>query len=79
MWLVVRVSLPGWLPGVERSNHDSFAREGYPAVMVTDTGKSRNKDMRTRFDTFTRLNYEDMARVVSSLKRVIENLARVGA
>ena len=72
-------ALPSWFPGVQESDHNSFASQGYPAVLVTDTGRNRYRDIRTNFDTFTRLDYERMARVIFGLKKVIENLGRVGA
>jgi Zn-dependent M28 family amino/carboxypeptidase len=76
---LVAGSLPGWFPGVLNSNHESFAREGYPAVVITDTGKYRYSDIRTNFDTMARIDFERMARVVSGIGRVIVSLSRIGA
>ena len=61
------------------SDHEAFAREGYPTVLITDTGRYRYSDIRTNFDTMARIDFEHMARVVSGIGRVIVSLTRVGA
>ena len=39
---------PSWVPGVDWSDHSSFRRLGFPAVMVTDTAFLRNPRYHTR-------------------------------
>lgn len=65
---------PGYLPGIFWSDHWSFWREGYRALMVTDTAPFRYPYYHTAQDTADRVDYERTARVVTGLNRVIEGL-----
>jgi Zn-dependent M28 family amino/carboxypeptidase len=60
-----------WIPGVAWSDHWSFWKEGYPAVMVTDTAHNRYPFYHTGSDTPDRVRYDCLARVVSGLRPVI--------
>ena len=55
------------IPGVAWSDHLSFWRAGYPAIMVTDTAFYRSVAYHTADDTPEKLNYPAMARVVDGL------------
>jgi len=68
-------ALPGFLPLVSSSDHRSFWREDYPAVMITDTGPLRNKRYHTGRDLPDKLNYDCMADLVFGLASVIARLA----
>lgn len=56
-----------FVPGVAWSDHLSFWRQGYPAMMVTDTAFYRNAAYHSAADTPEKLNYPAMARVVEGL------------
>lgn len=64
------------VPGVELSDHASFWRAGFPAVLVSDTGPFRNLRYHGDSETWDALDFETMARVVSGILRVVE--AEVG-
>jgi len=66
---------PAFVPGVAWSDHLSFWRAGYPAVMVTDTAFYRNPNYHCASDTPDRLRYPEMARVVEGLAAAIATLA----
>jgi hypothetical protein len=66
---------PGWMRGVLWSDHWSFWKEGYPAIMVTDTAFFRYAYYHTKQDTPEQVDYERLARVVAGLARVTEDLA----
>lgn len=68
-------ALPMAVPRVGSSDHWSFWKQGYPAVMVTDTAKYRNKNYHKETDTPRTLNYEKMAEVVRGVEGVIAGLA----
>jgi Zn-dependent M28 family amino/carboxypeptidase len=68
-------ALWGWIPGVGWSDHWAFWREGYPAIMVTDTALFRYPHYHTAEDTPDKVNYERLARVVSGLQQVINTIA----
>jgi len=69
-------ALWGWLPGVGWSDHWAFWKEGFPAVMVTDTALFRDPAYHTPNDTPKNIHYEHFARVVSGLQRVIAEFAQ---
>lgn len=66
---------PAWVPGVWWSDHWSFWREGYPAIMITDTAPYRYPFYHTPQDTPDRLDYDRMARVVHGLTHVVRAIA----
>lgn len=66
---------PSWLPGMGETDSQSFADEGFPSVLVTDTGSLRSEFHGTLSDTFDRLDYDRMARATAALTRVIATLA----
>jgi peptidase M28-like protein len=67
---------PGFIPGIDWSDHWSFERVGIPALMVTDTALFRYPHYHTPADTPDKVDYERLARVVSGLERVIRDWAR---
>jgi Zn-dependent M28 family amino/carboxypeptidase len=66
---------PWWVPGVWWSDHWSFWRQGYRAIMITDTAPYRNPFYHTPGDTPDKLDYDRMARVVDGIGAVVRNLA----
>jgi len=66
---------PAWVPGVWWSDHWSFWREGYRAIMITDTAPYRNPFYHTPEDTADKLDYDRMARVVDGLTHVVRAVA----
>jgi hypothetical protein len=68
-------ALPGALTGVGWSDHWAFWKEGYPALMVTDTAPFRYAEYHTPTDTWEKLDYERMARVVTGLADVIAEMS----
>jgi len=68
-------ALPGWIPGVGWSDHESYWREGYPAIMVTDTALFRDPRYHTAQDTAEHVDLERLARVVEGLGAVVEDLS----
>jgi Zn-dependent M28 family amino/carboxypeptidase len=70
-------ALPSWIPGVDWSDHWSFWKEGYPAVMVTDTAPFRYPEYHSFSDTPDKIDYERLARVVAGLEKVIGELVNI--
>jgi len=68
-------AIPEIFPGVTWSDHWSFWRQGYPAIMVTDTAAFRYPHYHTPQDTPDKLDYDCLARVVSGLQVLIAELA----
>ena len=66
---------PWWVPGVWWSDHWPFWRQGYRAIMITDTAPYRNPFYHTPEDTPEKLDYGRMARVMDGLAAVVRDLA----
>jgi len=64
-----------WVPGVAWSDHLSFWRRGYPAVMVTDTAFYRYPYYHSADDTPEKLDYESLAAVTLGLYHAWVTLA----
>ena len=61
----------GFIPGADLSDHWSFWKEGYSAVMITDTAFYRNPHYHTLSDTHETLDYDRMAELVEGLSAVL--------
>lgn len=58
------INAPSVVVGVDFSDHRNYWALDYPAVMVTDTAFFRNKHYHKSSDTYEKLNYANMAKVV---------------
>lgn len=65
---------PWWVPGVDWSDHGSFWKEGYPAVMLTDTALFRNPHYHRSTDLPDTLDYQAMAQLVRGLSGALTAL-----
>jgi Zn-dependent M28 family amino/carboxypeptidase len=70
------VAAPGRMAGIYWSDHWSFWKEGYAAVMVTDTAIYRYPHYHASTDTAEKIDYERLARVVEGLTQVTADLAQ---
>ena len=66
---------PGWVTGVGWSDHWSFWKAGYPAIMITDTALFRYNYYHSPADTPDKIDTARMARVVNGIARIIADLA----
>jgi hypothetical protein len=69
------VALPGVLPGVRSSDQWSFWQEGYRAAMLTDTAWLRNRHYHRPSDTPEKLDFLQLALVVSGVTYALDRLA----
>jgi len=72
------VSTFRFVPGVSWSDHRSFWRHGYPAVMVTDTAFYRYRHYHAPTDTTDKLAFPKLAQVTLGLFEAFAVLAREG-
>jgi len=70
-------AVPGFLPGVGWSDHESFWEAGYPGVMVTDTAPFRYPHYHQGGDTPDKIDYDRCARVVDGVEQVVRGLAAI--
>lgn len=68
------IAAPETIKGISWSDHWSFWKESFPAIMITDTAFFRYKHYHISTDTHEKLDYERMARVIGGVRRVIECL-----
>ena len=62
---------PGFVQGLDWSDHWSFNQNGIPALMVTDTAPFRYPHYHSTADTPDKVDYDRLARVVAGLERTI--------
>lgn len=72
-------AVPGFLPGVGWSDHESFWEHGYPGVMVTDTAPFRYPHYHLVGDTPDKIDYDRCARVVDGVEQVVRDLAGISS
>ncbi len=65
-----------WIPGVDFSDHSSFWKQGYPAVMLTDTAFYRNPHYHRNTDRPETLDYGSMAELTRGLFQTLVALDR---
>ena len=63
------------VPGVSWSDHRSFWRKGYRALMVTDTAFYRYRHYHAPTDTPEKLDYPTMARVTQGLAGALRRVS----
>lgn len=69
------IAAPAFIPGINWSDHWSFWKQGYPAVMVTDTALYRYPYYHSPQDTPDKVDYDKMVHVVHGLEKMIEELS----
>jgi len=72
---VETLSTSPYVPGVALSDHNSFWKMGYPAVMITDTAFYRNPHYHGSGDTIDTLNFQKMTGVLRGLIQAARDLA----
>ncbi len=72
---VETLSTVSFVPGVDFSDHRSFWKMGYPAVMITDTAFYRNPNYHSVKDTIDTLNFNKMSSLLVGLVQVAKNLS----
>lgn len=70
---------PGFVQGIDWSDHWAFEEQGMPALMVTDTAPFRYPHYHRPSDTADKVDYERLARVVSGLEKMIRRWAAAEA
>jgi Zn-dependent M28 family amino/carboxypeptidase len=65
------VIAPASVPGMDHSDHASFIKNGYPAIMIADTGFYRNKNYHTDGDTYETINFKFLTRNIFYSYQVI--------
>lgn len=72
---VESLAAPAFIPGISFSDHGSFWKAGYRAVMITDTAFYRNPNYHTAGDTVETLRFDRMAELLRGMVLVAHTLA----
>ncbi|MGQ0672428.1 MAG: M28 family peptidase [Hyphomicrobium sp.] len=62
---------PGFLHGIDLSDHWAYHQFGFPAMMITDTAPFRNPYYHQTDDLPENVDYESLARVTTGLERML--------
>jgi Zn-dependent M28 family amino/carboxypeptidase len=68
---VESLSAPGFVPPLFLSDHSSFWKYGFPALMITDTAFLRNPHYHSSTDTADTLNYRFLAGVIDAVHAAV--------
>ena len=68
------IAAPFIVPGIDLSDHRSYWKFGYDAVMITDTAFYRNNNYHRFTDTIDTLDFEKMGEVVKGVYWTVINL-----
>ncbi|MCP4132698.1 MAG: M28 family peptidase [bacterium] len=74
---IVEMIGPASVPGIGLSDHFSFVKNGYPAIMLCDTGFYRNKNYHMPEDTFDTINYKFLVDNIFNSYLTIKELANM--
>jgi Zn-dependent M28 family amino/carboxypeptidase len=74
-----RVTAPGFLPLAKSSDHWSFWKNGYPAVMITDAAPLRYRHYHRATDSVERIDAEALAAMTDAVTGTVEALANARA
>lgn len=66
---------PGFVQGIDWSDHWAFEEQGIPALMVTDTAPFRYPYYHSPSDTPDKIDYPRLARLVTGLEKMIRRWA----
>ena len=72
---VYSINAPRFVPGVDFSDHLSYWKAGFEALMITDTAFYRNHNYHTANDTPEKLDYRRMAMVVAGVYAALIDLS----
>lgn len=73
---VERIVAPDIVIGIGMSDDWSFWKEGYPAVIITDTSYFRNPNYHKKSDTYDTLDYKSMAEVTKGVAASLKALTK---
>lgn len=69
---VYSINAPPFLKGIDFSDHLNYWSQGFPAFMITDTAFMRNKNYHLAGDTYEKLDYVRMAKVVQAVYAIAQ-------
>lgn len=72
---VYSINAPSFVQGVDFSDHRSYWKHKWPAIMITDTAFFRNHEYHQSGDTPDRLDYQKMADLVGGIYQGIMRFA----
>lgn len=67
---------PGFVPGIDWSDHWSFEQFRYPAIMLTDTALYRYPHYHLPSDTPDKVDNEKLARIAKGVERMVRDMAK---
>ncbi|MBI3933817.1 MAG: DUF2817 domain-containing protein, partial [Acidobacteria bacterium] len=76
---VYSLNAPASLEGIDWSDHYSYWKRDYPALMITDTALNRNREYHKAGDTADRLDFTRMAMVVQGVYAAVLQSAEDGS
>jgi len=66
---------PASIPGIDLSDHTSFKRNGFPAILLTDTAYYRNKNYHMPTDTYDTINFSFLTENIFNISLTLQEFA----
>ena len=73
---VKTLTVPRFFPGIKLSDHSSFWKNGYRAIMITDTGFYRNPNYHNSKDTIDTLDFDKITALYEGMVKTVKDLSR---
>jgi Zn-dependent M28 family amino/carboxypeptidase len=67
---------PASVEGINFSDHLSFHRNGFPSILISDTGGCRNENYHTERDTEDSINYRFLSENIISISHTVKELSQ---
>ena len=68
---------PASVPGMDLSDHSSFIKYGYPAIMICDTGFYRNDNYHQVSDTYETINFNFLTENINSTFLTLKEIVNI--
>lgn len=72
---IYEIIAPASIKGIHESDHYSFSKHGFPAILISDTGYYRNNFYHTNKDMPAKINYNFLANNIMSIFHTIKEIA----
>ncbi len=69
---------PASIPGMDLSDHSSFMKMGFPAIMLSDTGYYRNKNYHCNGDSFDTINFKFLTENIMNSFEALRTILNMG-
>ena len=75
IWYFYEIIAPASVEGMNLSDHTSFHKNGFPSLLLTDTGFYRSRNYHSEQDTEATINYRFLAANIKNIFHTLKDIA----